>query len=234
MQLAADVLRPVYDELRGYDGYVSLEVGPEAAHDTDSTLEQARDYWERVDRPNVMIKIPGTTAGLPAIEQCIYEGINVNVTLLFSVESYQNVAEAYIRGLDRRHGEGLDVTNVRSVASFFVSRVDSKVDKQLEQNGNTELQGTAGLWNARAAYVRFKEIFKGEPFAELAAAGAPVQRPLWASTGVKNPQFPDTLYVSNLVAPETVNTMPMPTLLAAGEKAEGRDGGRPTRTRVPS
>jgi transaldolase/glucose-6-phosphate isomerase len=220
VQLAADVLRPVYDELRGYDGYVSLEVGPEAAHDTEATLEQARDYWKRVDRPNVMIKIPGTTAGLPAIEECISEGINVNVTLLFSVESYANVAEAYIRGLERLREDGGDVTNVRSVASFFVSRVDSKVDKLLEANGNTELQGIAGLWNARAAYVRFKEIFEGDRFAELREAGAPVQRPLWASTGVKNPNYPDTLYVSNLVAPETVNTMPMPTLLAAGEKAE--------------
>jgi transaldolase / glucose-6-phosphate isomerase len=220
VQLAADVLRPVYDELRGYDGYVSLEVGPEAAHDTEATLEQAREYWRRVDRPNVMIKIPGTTAGLPAIEECISEGINVNVTLLFSVESYANVAEAYIRGLERLRENGGDVTNVRSVASFFVSRVDSKVDKLLEQNGHTDLQGTAGLWNARAAYVRFKEIFEGERFAELREAGAPVQRPLWASTGVKNPKYPDTLYVSNLVAPETVNTMPMPTLLAAAEKAE--------------
>src|SRR5918999_3221974 len=220
VQLAADVLRPVYDELRGYDGYVSLEVGPEAAHDTESTLEQARDYWKRVDRPNVMIKIPGTTAGVPAIEECISEGINVNVTLLFSVESYANVAEAFIRGLERRREDGGEITNVRSVASFFVSRVDSKVDKLLDAKGNTELMGTAGIWNARAAYVRFKEIFQGERFAELAEAGAPVQRPLWASTGVKNPRYPDTLYVSNLVAPETVNTMPMPTLLAAGEKAE--------------
>jgi transaldolase / glucose-6-phosphate isomerase len=220
VQLAADVLRLVYDELRGYDGYVSLEVGPEAAHDTDATLEQARDYWKRVDRPNVMIKIPGTTAGVPAIEQCISEGINVNVTLLFSVESYANVAEAYIRGLERLRENGGDVTNVRSVASFFVSRVDSKVDKQLEANGNTELLGSAGLWNARAAYVRFKEIFHGDRFAELREAGAPVQRPLWASTGVKNPNYSETMYVDGLVAPETVNTMPMPTLLAAGEKAE--------------
>ncbi|HEX8648511.1 MAG TPA: bifunctional transaldolase/phosoglucose isomerase [Thermoleophilaceae bacterium] len=220
VQLAADVLRPVYDELRGYDGYVSLEVGPEAAHDTEATLEQARDYWKRVDRPNVMIKIPGTTAGVPAIEDCIAEGINVNVTLLFSVESYANVAEAYIRGLERFREGGGDVTNVRSVASFFVSRVDSKVDKQLEQKGNTELLGGAGLWNARAAYVRFKEIFHGDRFAELREAGAPVQRPLWASTGVKNPNYSETMYVDGLVAPETVNTMPMPTLLAAGEKAE--------------
>ena len=220
VQLAADVLRPVYDELSGYDGYVSLEVGPEAAHDTEATLEQAREYWERVDRPNVMIKIPGTTAGLPAIEQCISEGINVNVTLLFSVESYANVAEAFIRGLERRRDAGEEITNVHSVASFFVSRVDSKVDKLLEERGNTDLLGSAGLWNARAAYVRFKQIFQGDRFAELAAAGVSVQRPLWASTGVKNPQYSETMYVDGLVAPETVNTMPMPTLLAAGEKAE--------------
>src|SRR5688500_9836822 len=145
VQLAVDVLRPVYDEMNGYDGYVSLEVGPEAAHDTEATLEQARDSWKRVDRPNVMIKIPGTTAGLPAIEECISEGINVNVTLLFSVESYANVAEAYIRGLERLREGGGDVTNVRSVASFFVSRVDSKVDKLLEQKGRTDLQGEAGI-----------------------------------------------------------------------------------------
>ena len=220
VQLAADVLRPVYDELSGYDGYVSLEVGPEAAHDSEATLEQAREYWERVDRPNLMIKIPGTTAGVPVIEQCISEGINVNVTLLFSVESYANVAEAFIRGLERRREAGGDITSVHSVASFFVSRVDSKVDKLLEGRGNTDLLGKAGLWNARAAYVRFKEIFHGERFAELKAAGAPVQRPLWASTGVKNPDYSETMYVDGLVAPETVNTMPMPTLLAAGEKAE--------------
>src|ERR687889_1548516 len=140
VQMAADVLRPVYDELDGHDGYVSLEVMPDLAHDTDATLAQAREYWQRVDRPNVMIKIPGTTAGLPAIEECISEGINVNVTLLFSVESYANVAEAYIRGLERRREDGGEITNVHSVASFFVSRVDSKVDKLLEQKGNTELQ----------------------------------------------------------------------------------------------
>jgi transaldolase/glucose-6-phosphate isomerase len=220
VQLAADVLRPLYDELRGYDGYVSLEVGPEAAYDTDATLEQARDYWKRVDRPNVFIKIPGTTAGVPAIEQAISEGINVNVTLLFSVESYTNVCEAYIRGLERRREAGGDITNVRSVASFFVSRVDSEVDKRLEKLGRDDLMGTAGLWNARAAYVRFKEVFRGERFAELAEAGAPVQRPLWASTGVKNPRYSETMYVDGLVAPDTVNTMPMPTMLAAAEKAE--------------
>src|SRR3954447_26173182 len=185
VQMAADVLRSVYDDLDGYDGYVSLEVMPDLAHDTDATLAQARDYWGRVDRPNLMIKIPGTEEGLPAIEEAIYDGINVNVTLLFSVESYAKVAEAYIRGLERRREENKSV-DVRSVASFFVSRVDSEVDKRLEALGNTELQGKAGITNAHAAYVRFHEIFRGARFAELYKAGAPVQRPLWASTGVKN------------------------------------------------
>jgi transaldolase/glucose-6-phosphate isomerase len=221
VQMAADVLRGVYDETGGHDGYVSLEVGPEAAHDTEETLRQARDYWERVDRPNVFIKIPGTPDGVPAIEEAIFEGINVNVTLLFAVSAYEAIAEAYIRGLERRRdaGESLDV---HSVASFFVSRVDSEVDKRLEAAGNTELLGRAGVWNARAAYVRFKELFHGKRFAKLLEAGAPVQRPLWASTGVKNPRYPDTLYVEELVAPETVNTMPMPTLMAASEKLEVR------------
>ena len=191
VQLGADVLRAVYDELGGYDGYVSLEVGPEAANDTEETLRQARDYWRRLDRPNVFIKIPGTPAGVPAIEQAIFEGINVNVTLLFAVSAYEAVAEAYIRGLERRRaaGESLDV---RSVASFFVSRVDTEVDKRLEASGgHSELLGTAGLWNARVAYLRFKDIFYGKRFGDLREAGAAVQRPLWASTGVKNPHYSD-------------------------------------------
>ena len=219
VQMAADALKPVYDQLEGRDGYVSFEVMPDLAHDSDATFAQARDYWDRVERDNLMIKIPGTDEGLPAIEAAIFDGINVNVTLLFSVEAYAKVAEAYIRGLERRREEGRSL-DVHSVASFFVSRVDSEVDKRLEQAGRTDLQGKAAILNAQAAYVRFKEIFHGERFAELREAGAPVQRPLWASTGVKNPRYPDTLYVDNLVAPDTVNTMPMPTLLAAGEKAE--------------
>jgi transaldolase len=154
VQMAADVLRPVYDELDGHDGYVSLEVMPGLAHDTDATLAQAREYWQRVDRPNVMIKIPGTPEGVPAIEQAIYEGINVNVTLLFAVKAYSQVAEAYIRGLERRREEDKSL-DVHSVASFFVSRVDSEVDKRLEESGHTELQGKAAIINARAAYVRF-------------------------------------------------------------------------------
>jgi transaldolase/glucose-6-phosphate isomerase len=221
VQMGADVLRTVHDELDGLDGFVSLEVMPDLAHDTDATLAQARDYWQRVDRPNVMIKIPGTPQGVPAIEQAIYEGINVNVTLLFSVDAYAQVAEAYIRGLERRQEEGKSI-DVRSVASFFVSRVDTEVDKRLDELGEmgSDLHGKAAILNARAAYARYKEIFEGDRFAALRAAGAAVQRPLWASTGVKNPRYPETLYVDNLVAPETVNTMPMPTLLAAAEKAE--------------
>jgi len=219
VQLAADVLRPVYDDSDGVDGYVSLEVAPRLAHDTEGTLEQARMYWGLVDRPNLMIKIPGTDEGLPAIEQAVYEGMNVNVTLLFSVAAYEQVAEAYIRGLERRHDEGLPLDR-HSVASFFVSRVDTEVDRRLEALGRSDLAGRAGLANARAAYRRFREIFDGERFAALRAAGAPVQRPLWASTGVKNPHYSETLYVDGLVGPDTVNTMPLPTLLAAAERSE--------------
>ena len=220
VQLAADVLRSVWDETGGHDGFVSLEVSPDLALDTSGgTLREARDFWGRVDRPNLMIKIPGTDEGLDAIEEAISDGINVNVTLLFSVEAYERVTEAYIRGMERRLEAGESV-DVHSVASFFVSRVDSEVDKRLEAAGNTDLQGTAAVANARAAYVKFKEIFEGDRFAKLREAGCPVQRPLWASTGVKNPHYPDTKYVDELVAPHTVNTMPMPTLLAAAERAE--------------
>jgi transaldolase / glucose-6-phosphate isomerase len=219
IQSGCDVLRPVYDETGGYDGYVSFEVDPDLAFDTQKTMEQAREYWQRVDRPNLMIKIPGTDEGVPAIEQMIYEGLNINVTLLFSVAAYERVAEAFIRGLERRLDEGRSV-DMQSVASFFVSRVDSEVDKRLEGLGREDLAGRAGLANARAAYVRFKEIFHGERFAALREAGASVQRPLWASTGVKNPAYSDTMYVDGLVGPETVNTMPMATLLAAADHAE--------------
>ncbi len=219
VQEGADVLRPVFDELDGADGYVSLEVDPDLAFDSDRTIAQAREYWERVGRPNVMIKIPGTTECLPAIEQAIYEGININVTLLFAVEAYATVAEAFIHGLERRQAEGLSL-DVHSVASFFVSRVDSEVDKRLEALGRTDLQGTAAVANARAAYKRFEELFRGERFAALREAGAPVQRPLWASTGVKNPAYSETKYVEELVGPDTVNTMPMQTLLACGERLE--------------
>jgi transaldolase/glucose-6-phosphate isomerase len=221
IQDACDVLRPVYDATDGTDGFVSLEVDPDLAFDTGRTIEQAREYWERVDRPNLMIKIPGTTEGTPAIEEMIYEGRNINVTLLFGVEEYAAVAEAYIRGLERRLEEGKSV-DIASVASFFVSRVDTEVDKRLQGTGHDELLGRAGIANARTAYQRFKQIFEGERFAALRDAGARVQRPLWASTGVKNPAYSDVMYVEELLAPETVNTMPMATLLAAGDHAEVR------------
>jgi len=221
IQDACDVLRVVYDETGGADGFVSFEVDPDLAFDTKRTMEQAREYWGRVDRPNLMIKIPGTTEGVPAIEEMIYEGRNINVTLLFGVEEYAQVAEAYIRGLERRNAEGQSV-EVASVASFFVSRVDTEVDKRLEGTGHDDLMGKAGIANARAAYLRYEEIFLGERFAALRDAGARVQRPLWASTGVKNPKYRDVMYVEELVGPETVNTMPMATLLAAGDHAEIR------------
>jgi transaldolase/glucose-6-phosphate isomerase len=222
IQDACDVLRVVYDGSGGADGFVSLEVDPDLAFDTDKTMAQAREYWDRVDRPNLMIKIPGTSEGVPAIEEMIYEGRNINVTLLFGVEEYAQVAEAYIRGLERRHAEGKSI-DINSVASFFVSRVDTEVDKRLEKSSpptHDELLGTAGIANARAAYQRYKEIFLGERFATLRDAGARVQRPLWASTGVKNPAYSDVMYVDGLVAPNTVNTMPMATLLAAGDHAQ--------------
>jgi transaldolase / glucose-6-phosphate isomerase len=218
IQDACDVLRVVYDQTEGADGFVSFEVDPDLAFDTERTIEQTREYWARVDRPNLMIKIPGTKEGVPAIEEMIYEGRNINVTLLFGVEEYAAVAEAYIRGLERRLDEGKSV-DMASVASFFVSRVDTEVDKRLDGTGHDELLGKAGIANARAAYQRYKEIFGDERFGKLRDAGARVQRPLWASTGVKNPAYPDTMYVDGLVAPDTVNTMPMATLLAAGDHA---------------
>ena len=219
VQLACDVLRSVYDETQGKDGYVSLEVAPRLAHDTEGTLEQARQYWGLVDRPNVMIKIPATDAGVPAIEEALYEGLNVNVTLLFAVSAYEQVMEAFIRAMERRREAGRPLDR-HSVASFFVSRVDTEVDKRLEAAGRSDLAGRAGLANARAAYQAFRRVFEGERFAPLREAGAPVQRPLWASTGVKNPQYPETLYVYGLVGPDTVNTMPLPTLMAARNQGE--------------
>ncbi len=219
VQDAADILRSVYDESGGKDGFVSFEVDPDLAFDSDKTIAQAREYWQRVDRPNLMIKIPGTPEGRGPIEEAIAEGINVNVTLLFSVDAYAEVAEAYIKGLERRQKEG-ETLDVQSVASFFVSRVDSEVDDRLAQLDHAELQGKAGLANARAAYARYQEIFEGDRFDALKTAGACVQRPLWASTGTKNPDYPDTMYVDGLVGPHTVNTMPMDTLKAAADHAQ--------------
>src|SRR4051812_3491598 len=219
VQGAADVLHGVWEQTGHADGFVSLEVEPDLAHDAEGTLEAARLYWGMVDRPNLMIKIPGTPEGVPAIEEAIYEGINVNVTLLFGVEAYAKVAEAYARGLERRKAEGKPL-DVHSVASFFVSRVDTEVDKRLVKLGREDLLGLAGLANARAAYRRFAEELR--PRQE--AIGGPGQRPLWASTGVKAPRSPDTMYVDELVAPHTVNTMPLETLLAVADHGEAKPG----------
>jgi transaldolase len=224
VQEAADVLRSVYDETDGYDGYVSLEVDPDLAFDTDKTIAQAKEYWGRVDRPNLMIKIPGTDEGLPAIEAALYAGINVNVTLLFKVAQYEKVIEAFLRGLERRLDEGKPVADIHSVASFFVSRVDTEVDKRLEAAGNhDELLGKAGVANARWAYQSYLKVFTGDRFAKLREAGVPVQRPLWASTGVKNPKYSDVMYVDGLAGPETVNTMPIATLEAAADHSEATE-----------
>jgi transaldolase/glucose-6-phosphate isomerase len=219
VQMAADVLADVHRDANGNDGFVSLEVAPDIAHDTERTLEQVRSFSELLSRRNVMIKIPGTPEGVPAIEQSLYEGININVTLLFAVEAYEAVAEAYIRALERRQEEGLPL-DIRSVASFFVSRVDTNVDRKLEELGRTDLAGKAALANARHAYRRFKEIFSGPRWEALRHAGAVVQRPLWASTGTKNAAYPDTMYVDGLVGKDTVNTMPMATLMAVADHGE--------------
>ncbi len=227
IQVAADLLRPVYERTGKRDGYVSLEVSPTIADDTETTVQEAKRLFETVGRPNVMIKIPATEAGLPAIEESIANGINVNITLIFSVKNYQEVAERYIRGLERRLQAGQKVDSIASVASFFVSRIDTAVDQQLENNlraaqgrdlervrQNNELLGKVAIANAKAAYIAYKAIFHGERFQALKEAGAMVQRPLWASTGTKNPRYSDTLYVDNLIGAETVNTVPPETLKA--------------------
>jgi transaldolase len=214
---AADVLRTVYDAADGADGFVSIEVEPGLAHNSGRTLERARELWAKVGRPNVFVKIPATEAGLPAIEAAIGEGININITLMFSVDVYRRVARAYVAGLRRRRERGEDVKRVASVASFFVSRVDTKVDKALEVIGTPEAlaaRGKAAIANAKMAYQAFGEIFGGDEFADLAAAGARVQRCLWASTSTKNPDYRDVLYVEELIGPQTVDTMPIETIQA--------------------
>jgi transaldolase/glucose-6-phosphate isomerase len=210
----ADLLRPIYHETEGVDGYVSLEVSPTLAHDTGGTLADARRLFAVLARPNVMIKVPATSAGIPAIETLISEGINVNVTLMFSLAHYDVVAEAYLSGLEKLAVSGGNLAKVASVASFFVSRVESAVDHALEEIGETELQGKVAIANTKAAYTRFQETFSGERWERLAAHGARVQRPLWASTSTKNPTYPDTLYVDALIGPDTVNTVPPVTLQA--------------------
>ena len=209
---AADVLRPVYEKSGGADGYVSLEVNPALAHDTGATIAEARRLFASLERPNVLIKVPATPASIPAIEALIGEGVNVNVTLIFSLEQYEAVATAYIAGLEKLTLAGGDVGRVASVASFFISRVDTAVDKALEEIGNTEIQGKIAIDNAKIAFSRFREIFSSERWKKLATESARVQRPLWASTSSKNPAYPDTLYVDNLIGPDTVNTLPPATL----------------------
>jgi transaldolase/glucose-6-phosphate isomerase len=210
---AADLFRPVYDRTNGRDGYVSIEVNPKLADDTQATIAEARRLFAKLNRPNVMIKIPGTPAGWPAIEQAIGEGINVNVTLIFSVEAYRQIMQAYINGLNKLVDAGGDPARVASVASFFVSRVDTMVDGMLEKSGGPEdLHGQAAIANSKLAYEAYQDVFEGEAFAALRAKGAQVQRPLWASTSTKNPAYPATLYVETLVGPDTVNTVPPATL----------------------
>ncbi|MFW0784970.1 transaldolase [Gordonia sp. CPCC 206044] len=213
---ACDVLKPVHEASDGVDGRVSIEVDPRLAHDTDATVAQAIELWKIVDRPNLLIKIPATKAGLPAITRVLAEGISVNVTLIFSVERYKEVMDAYLDGLDAAAQAGHDLSGIHSVASFFVSRVDTEIDKRLDAIGTPEaleLRGKAGLANARLAYQAYQEVFEVESrFPDLLAQGARPQRALWASTGTKNADYPDTLYVSELVAPNTVNTMPGKTM----------------------
>jgi transaldolase len=219
IRMAADVLRPVYDETHGGDGYVSLEVSPHLARDTGGSIAEAKRLWQAVERPNLMIKIPGTHEGIPAIEQLISEGINVNVTLMFSLGHYDAVARAYITGLERRdaYSPGGNKIWPVSVASFFVSRVDNVVDPMLEKIGTPEalaLRGKIAIANAKLAYQRFRETFYGKPFDSWRKKGVHVQRPLWASTSTKNPAYSDVLYVEELVGPDTVNTLPLKTLEA--------------------
>lgn len=221
---ACDVLAKVYEASDGFDGRVSIEVDPRLAHDTDKTILQAIELWKIVDRPNLLIKIPATLAGLPAITAVIAEGISVNVTLIFSVERHEAVIDAYLTGLEKAKEAGHDLSRIHSVASFFVSRVDTEIDARLEKLGGDQalgLRGKAGVANSRLAYAAYQKVFEeGARFGVLKAAGARVQRVLWASTGVKNPDYPDTLYVTELVAPDTVNTMPEKTLEAFADHGD--------------
>ncbi len=218
VQQAADVLRPVYDATNGVDGRVSIEVDPGKARDTDGTVALAKRLWETVDRPNLLIKIPATVEGLPAIAATIAAGISVNVTLIFSLERYRGVMDSYLYGLEQADAAGIDLSTIHSVASFFVSRVDSEVDKRLGEDH--PLRGKAAIANARLAYEAFEEVFSSDRFKALEAKGAHAQRPLWASTGVKDPAYPDTLYVTELVTADTVNTMPEKTLQAFADHGE--------------
>ena len=229
VQSAADEFRPLYDRTDGKDGYVSLEVNPHLAHDTNGTIKEARRLWAALDRPNVLIKVPGTPEGLPAIQQLISEGISVNVTLLFGLPRYRQVAEAYIAGIESRVAQAKPVKHIASVASFFVSRIDALVDPLLEkpaaQGGqeaylDKKVHGQVAVASAKMAYQIFKEIFGGDRFRKLAAEGARVQRVLWASTSTKNPDYSDVKYVEALIGPDTVNTVPLETLNAYRDHGE--------------
>ncbi|CAM3479752.1 transaldolase [Kibdelosporangium persicum] len=232
VRTAADVFRDVHSATNGVDGRVSIEVDPRLAHDTERTVAEAKDLWKTVDRPNLMVKIPATVAGLPAITKVLAEGINVNVTLIFSIERYQAVMDAFIEGIEQAKANGHDISQIHSVASFFVSRVDTEIDKRLDKLGTEDakaLRGQAAIANARLAYQAYLDAFGTDRWKALAGAGAHAQRPLWASTGVKDPSYPDTQYVDELVAPNVVNTMPEKTLQAVadhgkidGDKVTGR------------
>jgi transaldolase len=223
VKTVAGLLCPTYDRTNGQDGFVSIEVSPYLAHDTEGTLSEVRRFWKTIDRTNLMVKIPSTPAGIPAIRQALAEGININITLIFSIENYRQVAEAYLSALEERSAKGQDIGRIASVASFFVSRVDVLVDNLLddkmeavgasvEQQKLKALQGKTAIANARLAYQEFKRLSSGSRFAALNQRGAHVQRPLWASTGTKNPAYRDVLYVEELIGPDTVNTMPLTTI----------------------
>jgi len=211
---AADAFRPVFEETKGADGFVSIEVSPALARDTEGSIAEARRLWRSVDRPNVMVKIPGTREGWPAIERCLTEGININITLLFSVEHYREVAEAYLRALEARLKSGQRIDRIASVASMFVSRIDTEVDRRLEGTGGAALRGRAAIANARLTYAAFLEITHSDRWRALARGGARVQRPLWASTGTKNPNYSDVRYVDSLIGEDTITTIPPATLAA--------------------
>jgi transaldolase len=223
IRTVADMLKPIYERTNGLDGYVSLEVSPDLSHNTEATLSEARRFWKMVDRPNLMIKIPATPEGIPAVRQALLEGLNVNITLIFSIQTYREVTEAYISALEERKAEGKDLSPLASVASFFVSRVDTLVDKLLEdkvqatndpaeQQKLKSLEGKAAIANARLVYQDFQRIFHSPRFEALKQSGAHVQRPLWASTSTKNPAYRDVLYAEELIGPDTVDTMPLETI----------------------
>lgn len=228
---ACDILRGVYQESKGLDGYVSIEVPPNLAHETEETIQEARRYYREIGRDNVMIKIPGTPQGLAAVEKVISEGINVNVTLLFSVESYVETAWAYIRGLEARAAAGEDISNIASVASFFISRIDSNIDARLDKliqasddpqkkEQLSQMKGKFAIANAKIAYQKYKEIINSDRWQALAAKGAKPQRLLWASTGTKNPDYSDVVYIDELIGPDTVNTMPPATMEACADHCD--------------